>query len=155
MPVTKILFVCLGNICRSPTAEGVFRNLLEARELTSRFEIDSAGTGDWHIGKPPDNRAQAAAAKRGVDITDLRARQIADDDAAKFDYLVAMDNANFADLQRLVGDEYQHKIRLLRDDEIPDPYYGGDAGFNQALDLIEQSCAELLDYLITESARKK
>lgn len=150
--VHRVLFVCLGNICRSPTAEGVFRAAVEARGLEARFEIDSAGTGDWHIGAPPDRRAQRAAARRGVDLSGLRARQIAAGDIARFDHIIAMDAANHADLTRLAGAEHRHKIRLLLagsnlGDEVPDPYYGGAAGFDQALDLIEAACAELLDRL--------
>jgi len=150
--VHRVLFVCLGNICRSPTAEGVFRAAVEARGLESRFEIDSAGTGDWHIGAPPDHRAQRAAARRGVDLSRLRARQIAADDMAKFDHIIAMDAANYADLTRLAGPRHRHKVRLLLADsalgeEVPDPYYGGAAGFDRALDLIEAACAEWLERL--------
>jgi len=151
--VHRILFVCLGNICRSPTAEGVFRAQVESRGLGARFEIDSAGTGDWHLGARPDGRAQRAAARRGVDLSGLRARQIAAADLARFDHIIAMDRANHADLTRLAGAKHRHKVRLLlapganRDDEIPDPYYGDAAGFDRALDLIERACADLLDHL--------
>ena len=153
----RVLFVCLGNICRSPTAEGVFRKAVDARGLRNRFHIDSAGTGDWHIGAPPDRRAQHAAARRGVDLSQLRARQTSAGDMAKFDHIIAMDRANYASLTQLAGAQHRHKVRLLldaspdiADDEVPDPYYGGAHGFDQALDLIEQACDDLLDALVEQ-----
>jgi len=155
--VHRVLFVCLGNICRSPTAEGVFRRLVEARELGARFEIDSAGTGDWHLGAPPDRRAQHAAARRGIDLSGLRARQTSAADMAKFDYIIAMDRANHADLTRLAGARHRHKVRLLLAssphlgrDEVPDPYYGGDPGFDRVLDLIEAASRDLLEYIVAQ-----
>lgn len=155
MSVCRILFVCLGNICRSPTAEGVLRHLAAARGVAAHFEIDSAGTGDWHIGAPPDQRAQHAADRRGIDLSGLRARQTTAADSAAFDYLIAMDGDNYADLQHLAGAAHQHKVHLLlafsaradRDD-VPDPYYGGEQGFDLMLDLIERACDDLLDHLI-------
>lgn len=149
--VHRVLFVCLGNICRSPTAEGVFRHAVEARGLGPQFEIDSAGTGDWHLGAPPDRRAQLAAARRGVDLSGLRARQVSAEDLARFDHIIAMDAANHADLTRLAGPRHRHKVRLLlagaAAGDVPDPYYGDRHGFDRALDLIEAACAELLDHL--------
>jgi len=146
----KILFVCLGNICRSPTAEGVFRNAVQAENLEQYFHIDSAGTSDWHVGNPPDCRAQQAARLRGFDISQLRSRQIADTDFDLFDYVVGMDRANRANLFALAGAGRSHKIHLLLsfsgqvDAEVPDPYYGGANGFNQVIDMIEQASQDLL-----------
>ena len=155
LSVCRVLFVCLGNICRSPTAEGVFRKTVQSRGLDARFEIDSAGTGDWHINSPPDQRARRAAARRGVDLDALRARQISAADLAAFDYLIAMDRDNYADLQRLAGAQHQHKVHLFLSfsagaerDEVPDPYYGGAQGFDQVLDLIERASSDLLDHII-------
>ena len=157
MPVCRVLFVCLGNICRSPTAEGVFRKVVESRGLDAGFEIDSAGTGDWHIGAPPDRRARDAAARRGIDLSGLRARQTGATDMAVFDYIIAMDRDNYADLQRTAGAQHQHKVHLFLDlspntelDEVPDPYYGGEQGFDQALDLIELACNDLLDHIVKQ-----
>lgn len=155
MSVCRILFVCLGNICRSPTAEGVFRQIVQSRGLDARFEIDSAGTGDWHLGAPPDHRARHAAARRGIDLSGLRARQTSAADMAAFDYLIAMDRDNYTRLQHLAGAAHRHKVHLLLSlspgadrDEVPDPYYGGEQGFDQMLDLIERACDDLLDYLV-------
>ncbi|MES1925420.1 low molecular weight protein-tyrosine-phosphatase [Salinisphaera sp. T31B1] len=149
----RVLFVCLGNICRSPTAHGVFRARVDAAGLAERIEIDSAGTGDWHIGKPPDARAAASAANRGVDIDDLRARQVRVEDFDTFDYVLAMDGENLADLQGLSGraSERRARIALLsefsdryRGKSVPDPYFGGDDGFERVLDMIEDSTDGLL-----------
>ena len=154
----KILMVCLGNICRSPTAEGVFRHRLSARGLQDRFHVDSAGTGDWHVGNPPDRRAQLAAASRGFDISMLRARQVQPDDTATFDYLIAMDRGNHRDLVRLAGENHAHKVRLFMEfadidtpDEVPDPYYGGDQGFDQVIDLIEAASDGLIEHLLRQA----
>jgi len=154
MASTRILFVCLGNICRSPTAEAVLRDLLvrEAPELS--VEIDSAGIGDWHIGEPPDQRAMAAARRRGLDMSRLRARQIVGEDFARFDFILAMDHANLSDLRRRAPTQYRERIRLFLEfapdlgiDEVPDPYYGGAAGFEDVLDLAEQAARGLLSHL--------
>ena len=159
MPVHRVLFVCLGNICRSPLAEGVFRKSVEARALdrAHEFQIDSAGTGDWHIGAPPDHRAQHAAARRGIDLSGLRARQADADDMNAFDYIIAMDNANYASLRRLAGARHRHKVHLflalcpdIDRDEVPDPYYGDAQGFDEVLDLIEQACEGLLEHIVTQ-----
>jgi protein-tyrosine phosphatase len=152
--VTRILFVCMGNICRSPTAEGVMRRLLESEGLEDRIEIDSAGTGDWHLGDPPDARATEAARRRGVTL-DGAARQVRPDDFERFDLLVAMDRKNVGELLVLAPDEQAAgKVRLLRefdpasagapDLDVPDPYYGGDNGFETVLDMVEASCRGLL-----------
>ena len=147
----RILFVCLGNICRSPTAEGVMRRLVREQGLEDEIEIDSAGTGGWHAGNPPDARATAAAAQRGIELTGA-ARQVRPSDFDEFDLLVAMDRDNRDDLLALAPDEQARaKVRLLRDydtgadaPDVPDPYYGGDDGFERVLDLVEEASASLL-----------
>lgn len=150
--MASVLFVCLGNICRSPTAHGVFRQMVQDRGLETQIHIDSAGTGGWHVGSEPDNRAQAAARRRGYELSDLRARQVSLSDFERFDYVLAMDKDNLRDLQRQAPAVYHEKIRLFlsyRDDgsiaEVPDPYYGGEQGFNHVLDLVEEASAALLD----------
>jgi protein-tyrosine phosphatase len=155
--VTRILFVCMGNICRSPTAEGVMRRLVEDAGLADSIELDSAGTGDWHLGHPPDARASEAAARRGVTL-DGAARSVGPADFSRFDLLVAMDRSNVRDLLVLAPDEESAgKVRLLRefdpasagapDLDVPDPYYGGDRGFETVLDMVEAACRGLLDEL--------
>ncbi len=160
----SVLFVCLGNICRSPTAEGVFRRMLVDAGLDDRVFVDSAGTGDWHVGLPPDGRATAAARQRGIDLSGLRARQTKPEDLKRFDYVVAMDAKNLASLEKLRrnlrdGREGVRLVRLLdysshhatasttqrAPRDVPDPYFGGDDGFDRVLDLIEDACADLLD----------
>lgn len=158
----KILFVCLGNICRSPTAQGVFEGKLRARfdksgylkkRLEDAFFVDSAGTAAWHIGKSPDSRSQFAAKKRGYDLSHLSARQVADTDFAAFDYIFAMDKANLQALQERCPREYQSKLALFLDysegseQEVPDPYYGGEKGFDHVLDLIESASDGFIDHL--------
>ncbi|PFH13182.1 low molecular weight protein-tyrosine-phosphatase [Burkholderia sp. JKS000303] len=155
-----ICFVCLGNICRSPTAEGVMRHQVGAAGLADRIAIDSAGTGDWHVGEPPDTRAQAAAHTRGYDLSALRARQVSAADFERFDLLLAMDEANLAELRRRCPPEYRDKVRLLMEfapgtaeTEVADPYFGGAQGFEQVLDQVERACAGLLDTLKACTAR--
>ncbi|QLC74525.1 low molecular weight phosphotyrosine protein phosphatase [Pseudomonas sp. LPB0260] len=146
----RVLFVCLGNICRSPTAEGVFRHKLREAGLEARVEVDSAGTGDWHVGKAPDLRTRQAALRRGYDLSALRARQVAGDDFRRFDLILAMDGSNLQHLQRLRPSANAAELDLflrryqLALDEVPDPYYGGEDGFEQVLDLIEQASDALL-----------
>ena len=147
-----ILFVCLGNICRSPTAEGVFRARAARAGLADRLEIDSAGTGDWHVGQPPDRRAIAAAATRGYDLASLRARQVAADDFHRFDWILAMDRANLRELAALRPRAYAGHVGLFLDvapeldvREVPDPYYGGADGFERVLDLIETASDALIE----------
>lgn len=146
----RVLFVCLGNICRSPTAEGVLLHKLREAGLADQVRVDSAGTGDWHVGKAPDARTRVAAQRRGYDLSALRARQVAADDFARFDLILAMDESNLANLGRLrPGDGLAELDLFLRRyelalDEVPDPYYGGEAGFEQVLDLVEQACDALI-----------
>lgn len=146
----RVLFVCLGNICRSPTAEGVFRHKLREAGLEGRIEVDSAGTGDWHVGKPPDSRTRRAAQRRGYDLSPLRGRQVAAADFARFDLILAMDQRNLQHLQGLRPATAPTELDLflrryaLALDEVPDPYYGGEEGFERVLDLIEQASEALL-----------
>jgi len=142
----RLLFVCMGNICRSPTAEGVMRRLIEDEGLD--IEVDSAGTGGWHVGEPPDERATLAARRRGVTLAGA-ARQVEASDFRRFDMLVAMDRGNLRELLALApDDEARAKVRLLVPDaDVPDPYYGGDRGFETVLDMVESACRELLDEL--------
>jgi protein-tyrosine phosphatase len=146
----RILFVCLGNICRSPTAEAVMRGLVAEAGLEGEIEVESAGTGDWHIGYPPDDRSVAAAAERGVELTG-EARQVARGDFDGFDLLIAMDRQNERDLLRMArSEEDRQKVRLLRsyadgDLDVPDPYYGGEDGFAEVVEIVERSCRALLE----------
>lgn len=139
----SVLFVCLGNICRSPTAEAVFRQRLQQRGLDGRITVDSAGTGDWHIGRAPDPRTVAAAARRGYDLSPLRARQVEAADFHRFDWLLAMDRSNLHDLRQLRPATGRAELALflsaagLAEAEVPDPYYGGADGFTRVLDLVE------------------
>lgn len=160
--MTRVLFVCLGNICRSPTAEAVMARLVAQAELEHAIELDSAGTGAWHVGCAPDERATAAAAGRGYAMRGV-ARQVTAADFAAFDHLVAMDSANLRDLRALAPDAAAAaKVRLLREFDpasagaagldVPDPYYGGPDGFDRVLDLVEAACAGLLADLRATSA---
>jgi low molecular weight protein-tyrosine phosphatase len=148
--MVKVLFVCLGNICRSPTAEGVFRKLVHEEGLEELIEIDSAGTHAYHIGEPPDMRATVAAARRGIDLTPLRGRQATPEDLVYYDYVLAMDSENQRHLRDL-SSEHGQKVRLLLDyaqsavvRDVPDPYWGGARGFEQVLDMIEDATRGLL-----------
>ena len=158
----KLLFVCLGNICRSPAAEGVFLHLLKQRGLSDQFVVDSAGTGGWHVGNPADRRMQAAASRRGIELPS-RARQISLDDLSTFDLVLTMDDENFRAVKGLAHEAGVRATAEIRpmlsysqrssETEVPDPYYGGDAGFDHVLDLLEDACEALLDEL-TDSDRK-
>jgi protein-tyrosine phosphatase len=150
----RLLFVCLGNICRSPTAEGTMRALVREAGMDDRIELDSAGTGGWHVGSPPDERATAAAAGRGIALEGA-ARQVSASDFDDFNLMIAMDSANLSDLRDLASDDRQReKVRLLREFEpdgagmgdldVPDPYYGPGNGFERVLDMVETSCRGLL-----------
>ena len=147
----NILFVCMGNICRSPTAEGVFTDLVAKNNLTKRFNIDSAGTHAYHVGEAPDLRAQKAARDRGVELKHLRARQVVHSDFTEFDYILVMDADNYTLVESACPIEYKHKIAYFLDyapefntREVPDPYYGGAYGFDRVLDMAEAASAGLL-----------
>lgn len=155
----RVLFVCLGNICRSPTAEGVFRALVDRAGLSGAFEIDSAGTGDWHAGLPADARMRGAARQRGY-VLDSTARVVSPNDFERFDHILAMDQDNFRGLLRLAPAAHRSKIRMFRDDDpegpgkdVPDPYYGGAAGFEHVLDIVERTARALLTRLSQRAPR--
>jgi protein-tyrosine phosphatase len=155
--MTRVLFVCMGNICRSPTAEGVFRRLVRDEGLEGQIDIDSAGTGGWHVGDPPDSRSAEAARRRGIEL-DGAARQFSPDDFEEFDLILAMDDDNRRDLLSVApDDEARAKVRLFRefdpasngtgDLDVPDPYFGGEQGFEHVLDLVDAAARGLLDEL--------
>ncbi|MGH8642037.1 MAG: low molecular weight protein-tyrosine-phosphatase [Burkholderiales bacterium] len=149
----SVLFVCTGNICRSPTAEAVFKHCVREAGLAGRIVSDSAGTHDYHVGEPPDPRTQRAAKRRGYELGALRARRVRRDDFERFDYVLAMDEANLWQLERLCPREHAHKLKLFLDfgggppREVPDPYYGGPEGFERVLDLVEGAAQGLLRHL--------
>ena len=161
---TRVLFVCLGNICRSPAAEGVFLHLLAQEGLEDRFVVDSAGTGGWHVGQPADRRMRSAAERRGIHLPS-RARQLDADDLSSFDHILTMDAANLAAVQRLaqhvkaggasrlaVVEPLVRYCQRGTPGEVPDPYYGGEQGFELVLDLLEDACAGLLQALLRSQA---
>jgi len=155
--LTRVLFVCLGNICRSPTAHGVFRDQVIKAGLQDRIEIDSAGTGDWHVGRSPDKRAANTAANRGYDLSDLRARQVIGADFNQFNYILAMDQQNLRDLAAMVPSGFAGNLSLFlqfaenfSEQEVPDPYYGGEQGFEHVLDLVEDAAQGLLHHIRSE-----
>ncbi|NNJ14458.1 low molecular weight phosphotyrosine protein phosphatase [Pseudomonas putida CSV86] len=149
----RVLFVCLGNICRSPTAEGVLRHQLAEAGLAEVIHVASAGTGDWHVGNPPDSRTRRAAQLRGYDLSAQRAQQVSVEDFTRYDLILAMDKSNLANLQAMRPGHASAELDLfLRRyegalDEVPDPYYGGEQGFEHVLDLIEAACRELVSEL--------
>jgi len=149
----SVLFVCMGNICRSPTAEGVFRHFVDKEGLAEKIEIDSAGTHAYHVNEPADRRASAAAERRGYSLDGIRARRVDVTDFERFDYIVAMDRDNLAALQLQSDGEHGSKLCLFLDfasgaeDEVPDPYYGGASGFERVLDLVEDASRGLLETL--------
>lgn len=150
----RLLFVCMGNICRSPTAEGVFSALVQQQGLSEFIKVDSAGTHAFHISEPPDIRAQRAAQKRNVDLSSLRARKAITNDFHEFDYILAMDRSNYEDLESISPEDLRHKLHLFLDfaphletRDVPDPYYGGPSGFERVLDMIEDASSGLLEYL--------
>lgn len=154
MKKISVLFCCMGNICRSPTAEAVFRSKVEEAGLAQQILIDSVGTHDYHIGDPPDQRTQRAASQRGYDLSRLRGRQIEVADFTRFDYVLAMDNANMAILYRLCPPQQRERLGLFleyasrhKEREVPDPYYGGEDGFERVLDMVEDAATGLLQHV--------
>lgn len=158
----SVLMVCLGNICRSPMAEGVFRHLVKEEGLDGRIRVDSAGTGGWHVGEPPDLRSVRTAAAHGVTLTGT-ARQLRLEDLQRFDYVVAMDRSNLEELNRYRTRDDSAPIFLLRafdpsggpGAEVPDPYYGGPRGFEEVFEMVERSCRGLLDHILEEHPELK
>lgn len=154
----RVLFVCLGNICRSPLAEGVFRQMVHSSGLTENFEVDSAGTGAWHVGNPPDTRMTKTALARGVDIRQQQARQFVAEDFERFDHIFVMDKSNLQDVLALdVEDAYSGRVRLFRefdsepgDYQVPDPYFGGPQGFEAVYDIVDRTSRLLLHRLWEE-----
>jgi protein-tyrosine phosphatase len=153
--VVRVCFVCLGNICRSPTAEAVMRHLVAQEGMQQRISVESAGTGDWHVGEPPDRRARAVGAARGIPLSGAAA-QFTALDFARYDHVIAMDRSNRDDLLRMApGPAERAKVRLLRsfdasappDADVPDPYYGGARGFEEVFDICERACRGLLEHL--------
>lgn len=149
--MVNVLFVCLGNICRSPIAQGVFEDLLRREGLENEVFVDSAGTGTWHIGEPPDARGQQSAARRGIDLSGQRARRVTLEDCQKFDYVIVMDRNNYDSVLPLCR-QHETEVRLFLDyapnttrEEVPDPYFGDIEGFEHVLDLIESAARGLLD----------
>lgn len=151
--MTSVIFVCLGNICRSPLCEGIFRALVRQAGIEDRVSCDSAGTGAWHVGNPPDPRSVAVARQNGIDISDLRARQVVFDDFTRFDLVLAMDRNNLRDLRRLGPTSAAARIHLFSDfatgrtADVPDPYYGGPDGFEHVYNMLFTGCASLLEKL--------
>ncbi len=159
--MVKILFVCLGNICRSPTAEGVCRHVAQQRGMDKRLLIDSAGTSAWHVGEKPDRRASAEAARRGIDLSTQRSRQVEARDFERFDYILAMDTENLRELRQRCPVQYRDKLHRCLDyapataeKDVPDPYYGGPGGFAHVFDIIEASVHGLLDEIEQNHPRK-
>lgn len=157
LKIESVLFVCLGNICRSPTGEGVLKSLVSQTDLQSRIVIDSAGTAGYHVGAEADSRMREHAAKRGFGLTS-RARKFTRDDLSEFDLVIPMDQENLRDILSLVDDPSSHRaeIKLLSDflegdwpTDVPDPYYGGAAGFEYVLDMIEAACPAIIQHCIT------
>ena len=155
--VKKILFVCLGNICRSPAAEGIFKQKIKDRDLENLFIVDSAGTGGWHVGNLADSRMRETALSRGIELTS-RARKIEESDLYEFDHILVMDNDNLYDVRSLIQDKSHpaySKIELIlnysrdsQSEEVPDPYFGGQNGFDEVLDLLDDAIDRLIDSLI-------
>lgn len=152
----KVLFVCLGNICRSPTAHGVFQTMVEDQGLADSILVDSAGTAAYHVGNPPDSRSAATARKRGYDLSNLRARQAVETDFSDFDFILAMDESNLMNLRSLKPHNYSGHLGLFLDFSpeperaVPDPYYGGDTGFEHVLNLVESASEGLLEQIKRE-----
>ncbi|MDP3481883.1 MAG: low molecular weight protein-tyrosine-phosphatase [Sulfuricella sp.] len=157
----KVLFVCMGNICRSPTAEGVFRHQVSEADQADVIIIDSAGTHAYHIGSSPDRRAQQAALQRGYDLSSLRGRQVDTRDFHEFDYILAMDRENLANLFQICPPQEQYKLKLFMEfsrgfsqREVPDPYYGGNRGFENVLNMVEDAASGLLEEILARKIAK-
>ena len=151
MKKVNVLFVCLGNICRSPTAHGVFQKMVDDEKLSAVIAVDSAGTSGWHIGDPPDARTTKVAKSRGVDLSVLRGRKVEVQDFYEFDYILAMDNANLQELKAIQPEQNDKHVGLFlefathfSESEVPDPYYGGAEGFEHVFDLVDDACVGLL-----------
>ena len=151
----SVVFVCMGNICRSPTAEGVFRHVVNERNLQDVIKIDSAGTHAYHIGESPDSRSQSRAKSRGVDLSAQRARKVEANDFERFDYVIAMDRSNYENLKVLASQDQLERLHLFMDftvawdnAEVPDPYYGGGDGFTNVFDMVQSASEGLLDTII-------
>jgi len=159
MKKVSVLFVCMGNICRSPTAEGVFRHLVRQEKLEELIQTDSAGTHAYHIGNPPDTRALTTAERRGIALHDLRARRVSAEDFDLFDYILAMDRDNYEILSTICPPGYEARLRMLMEfaphlniPEVPDPYYGGASGFERVFDMVEEAARGLLADIRRENA---
>lgn len=160
--MTSVLFVCLGNICRSPLAEGVFRHLVEQAEKSKEYIIDSCGTGGWHVGEPPHRESRAVARRNGVSLEGQTARQLDREDFKRFDLIVAMDRQNRRDIERLMPKGSSCRVVCLREFDpeiveldVPDPYYGGPDGFEEVYRIVERSCEALLDSLVLEKEAER
>lgn len=158
----KVLFVCMGNICRSPSAHGIFRDMVAKAGWSDRIQVDSAGTENWHQGKAPDSRSQTHAQQRGYDISDLRAMQLRPEHLHDFDLVLVMDADNLAKAHRIAPTGTEHKLRYFSDfcqhspagSQVPDPYYGGADGFEQVLDMLEDGCTGLLAHCQTQQPER-
>ncbi len=155
---TSVLFVCMGNICRSPTAEGVFRHVVKQHNLYDQISIDSAGTHAYHIGESPDSRSQSTALSRGVNLSAQRARKAVAEDFERFDYVIAMDRSNYEDLKNLASGSNLTKLHLFMsfakdwdNDEVPDPYYGGANGFEEVFDMVQSASEGLLEHILNHA----
>lgn len=156
----NVLFVCMGNICRSPTAEAVFSNLLKEEGYSQYVHVDSAGTHAYHIGEQPDDRSQSTALKKGIDMSNQRSRVVTSSDFEYFDYILAMDRDNYSNLQKIAANNYLEKIHLFlnfskewAEKDVPDPYYGGTHGFDRVFDMVESASRGLLEHLLKTNKR--
>ncbi len=160
MEKVKVLFVCMGNICRSPTAHGLFEHLVNTEHLDDHFEIDSAGTHAYHVGSEPDRRAQETATSHGIDLSYIRGRKVKESDFSYYDYILAMDGDNYAILEQACPEEFRDKINLFLDyapehplDEVPDPYYGGIMGFENVFNMVNTASKGLLEVIKSRHLR--
>ncbi len=154
MTIISVMFVCTGNICRSPSAHGVFRDLVEKESLSKHFIIESSGTQSYHAGEPPDSRSSQVALQRGYDLSDLRAQQLKSSDFETFDYLLAMDEGHYRNMMASCPSKHHEKVMMFlqfapefKEIDVPDPYYGGEHGFDHVLDLVESACKGILQHV--------